>query len=64
MLEIASLFHWHSMLALFWSGLYFIFAVLLASGAAVKFRITPQWAGFSEIIIVGPVLLLGAGLVF
>lgn len=64
MLQIANLFRWHSMLALLWSGLYFVFAVLLASGALVKFRITPQWAGFSEIISIGPVLLLGASLVF
>ena len=61
-LNIAKLFQWHSMIALGWCMIYFTVALLLASGAAVKFRVTPQWAGFSEIISVGPVLFLGASL--
>lgn len=59
-LAISRLYHWASLAALGWCIIYFSFAMLLASGAAVKFRLTPQFAAFSEIISVVPVLATGA----
>jgi Cu2+-exporting ATPase len=40
-----------------WSAVYNIFAILLAAGAFVKFRIPPAYAGLGEIVSVGPVIL-------
>ncbi|KAK4922950.1 hypothetical protein LTR49_009781 [Elasticomyces elasticus] len=40
-----------------WSGIYNIFAILLASGAFVKVRIPAAYAGLGEIVSVGPVVL-------
>ncbi|KAJ9650075.1 hypothetical protein H2198_010602 [Neophaeococcomyces mojaviensis] len=40
-----------------WSFLYNLFAILLASGAFVKVRITPSFAGLGEIVSVLPVVL-------
>lgn len=40
-----------------WSGIYNIFAVTMASGAWVKFRIPPAYAGLGEIVSVIPVIL-------
>jgi len=45
-----------------WSGVYNVFAVLLASGAFVKFRIPPGYAGLGEIVSVGPVIVAAASL--
>lgn len=45
-------------LALGWSVVYNVFAVLLASGAFVNFRIPPKWAGLGEIISLSPVILI------
>lgn len=44
--------------AIAWCGVYFTAAILLASGAAVDFRIPPQYAGLGELVSVLPVLLL------
>ena len=43
-----------------WSAVYNIFAILLAAGAFVKFRIPPGYAGLGEIVSVGPVILVAA----
>jgi len=40
-----------------WSAVYNVFAILLAAGAFVKFRIPPVYAGLGEIVSVGPVIL-------
>lgn len=40
-----------------WSAIYNVFAILLAAGAFVKFRIPPAYAGLGEIVSIGPVLL-------
>ena len=40
-----------------WSAAYNIFAILLASGAFVKFRIEPAYAGLGEIVSVLPVIM-------
>lgn len=52
----------HIVAALAWCVVYFVFAILLASGAFVKFRVQPQWAGLGELISILPVLMIGAGL--
>ncbi|KAL1404865.1 hypothetical protein Q8F55_008476 [Vanrija albida] len=44
--------------AIAWCGVYFTAAIVLASGAAVDFRIPPQYAGLGELVSVLPVLLL------
>lgn len=40
-----------------WSAVYNLFAILLAGGAFVKFRIPPAYAGLGEIVSVMPVIL-------
>lgn len=45
-----------------WAGLYNVFAVLLASGAFVKVRIPPGYAGLGEIVSVVPVVATAATL--
>lgn len=40
-----------------WSAVYNVFAILLAAGAFVKFRIPPAYAGLGEIVSIGPVIL-------
>lgn len=40
-----------------WSGIYNILAVTMASGAWVKFRIPPAYAGLGEMVSVVPVIL-------
>ncbi|KAI9835996.1 MAG: gamma-tubulin [Sclerophora amabilis] len=41
-----------------WSGVYNLFAILLAAGAFVKARIPPAYAGLGEIVSVLPVILV------
>lgn len=45
-----------------WTAVYNLFAILLAAGAFVKFRIPPAYAGLGEIASVGPVILAAASL--
>ncbi|KAH6874356.1 E1-E2 ATPase-domain-containing protein [Thelonectria olida] len=40
-----------------WSGIYNVLAVTMASGAWVKFRIPPAYAGLGEMVSVVPVIL-------
>lgn len=47
-----------------WSAVYNVFAILLASGAFVKFRIPPAYAGLGEIVSVAPVVLAAMSLIW
>jgi len=47
-----------------WSAAYNIFAILLASGAFVKFRVPPAYAGLGEIVSVVPVIVAAASLLW
>ncbi|KAK5697531.1 hypothetical protein LTR97_007669 [Elasticomyces elasticus] len=47
-----------------WSGIYNLFAILLASGAFVKVRIPAAYAGLGEIVSVGPVVLAAMSLMW
>ena len=47
-----------------WTAVYNVFAILLAAGAFVKFRIPPGYAGLGEIASVGPVILAAVTLMF
>jgi heavy metal translocating P-type ATPase len=47
-----------------WSAAYNVFAILLASGAFVKFRIPPAYAGLGEIVSVVPVIVAAVSLLW
>jgi Cu2+-exporting ATPase len=47
-----------------WSAVYNLFAILLASGASVKVRIPPAYAGLGEIVSVAPVVLAAMSLMW
>ncbi|KAL6716101.1 hypothetical protein ACLMJK_005667 [Lecanora helva] len=47
-----------------WSAVYNLSAILLGSGALVKFRIPPAYAGLGEIVSVGPVVLAATSLIW
>lgn len=47
-----------------WSAVYNVLAVTMASGAWVKFRIPPAYAGLGEMVSVIPVVLAAASLLF
>lgn len=57
MIDISALCHWFTLVGIAWCIIYFFFAILLASGATVNFRIPPQFAGLGEIVSVVPVIL-------
>ena len=61
-LAITALGRQHMIMALAWCCCYFIFAILLASGAFVKIRIAPRWAGLGEVVSIVPVLLIAAAM--
>lgn len=61
-LDLARHARQHIVLALAWCVAYFVFAMLFASGAFVRFRIEPQWAGLGELVSVLPVIAIGFGL--
>lgn len=42
-----------------WAGIYNFFAIALAAGALVVWRIEPKWAGIGEFISVMPVIIVG-----
>ncbi|KAJ3511903.1 hypothetical protein NLJ89_g3840 [Agrocybe chaxingu] len=56
LLDIARDAKRHCLLALGWCVVYNVFAILLASGAFVKVRIEPRWAGVGEVVSVLPVI--------
>ena len=43
---------------LIWAGVYNLFAILLAAGSFVKFRIPPAYAGLGEIVSILPIILV------
>ena len=45
-----------------WSFVYNLFAILLAAGAFVNFRVPPAFAGVGEIVSVLPVIAVAVGL--
>lgn len=47
-----------------WSAAYNVFAILLASGAFVTFRIPPAYAGLGEIVSVVPVIFAAVSLLW
>ncbi|KAH7196386.1 E1-E2 ATPase-domain-containing protein [Fusarium flagelliforme] len=47
-----------------WSAVYNILAITMASGAWVKFRIPPRYAGFGEMVSVVPVVLAANSMFF
>lgn len=57
-MDLAFWAHRHTMMALTWAVLYNVFAVLLASGALVRVRIEPRWAGLGELASVLPVVAI------
>lgn len=61
-LDLAVQARQHIFVALAWCCVYFLFAILLASGAFVKWSIQPQWAGLGEVVSVVPVVVVGFGL--
>jgi Cd2+-exporting ATPase len=56
LLDISSAIGTHCRWALAWCICYNLFAILLASGAFVKARIQPRWAGIGEVVSVLPVV--------
>ena len=42
-----------------WAGIYNLFAISLAAGVFVVWRIEPKWAGIGEVISVMPVVIVG-----
>jgi len=59
-LDIAGISNWHVIASLTWCGIYFVFAILLAGGAFVNFRIPPSYAGLGELVSIAPVLVIAA----
>ncbi|KAI5448863.1 hypothetical protein NCC49_006060 [Naganishia albida] len=60
-LRLAQLSRFHVIIGLAWSITYNIFALLLASGAFVKVRIPPAYAGLGEVVSVLPVVAIAFG---
>jgi Cd2+-exporting ATPase len=42
-----------------WAGIYNFFAICLAAGVLVVWRIDPKWAGIGEVVSVMPVVIVG-----
>jgi Cd2+-exporting ATPase len=42
-----------------WAGIYNLFAIALAAGALVVWRIDPRWAGIGELVSVLPAVIVG-----
>ena len=60
-LALARLARWHIKAGFAWSIFYNVFAVLLASGAFVKVRIAPRWAGLGELASLLPIFAAAFG---
>jgi len=45
-----------------WSAVYNLFAILLAAGAFVRFRIPPAYAGLGELVSIMPVIIVAVTL--
>ena len=42
-----------------WAAIYNLFAICLAAGVAVVWRIEPRWAGIGEVVSIMPIILIG-----
>ena len=58
LLDISRQAHVRIVFNFVWSGIYNLFAILLAAGAFVRVRIAPAYAGLGEIVSVLPVILV------
>lgn len=59
-LNVACIHNPHIIAAIAWCGAYFVFAILLAGGAFVNWRISPSYAGLGALVSVVTVLLIAA----
>jgi cation transport ATPase len=59
LLRVARAADLRTRMSLLWCAAYMVGAMVLASGAAVRFRIEPRWAGLGEVVSVLPVVLIG-----
>jgi Cd2+-exporting ATPase len=51
--------HHRVLLNFAWAGVYNLFAICLAAGVLVVWRIEPRWAGIGELVSVLPVVVVG-----
>ena len=58
LLDVSRAAFWRIMINFVWAAIYNVFAILLASGAMVKVRIPPAYAGLGEIVSVLPVVVV------
>jgi Cd2+-exporting ATPase len=57
--DIAESAHKRIVINFAWCFVYNTLAILLASGAAVNVRISPQWAGLGELVSIFPLIIVG-----
>ena len=62
LLDISKAAYLRIMFNFVWSALYNLFAILLAAGAFVKFRIPPAYAGLGEMVSVLPLICVSLSL--
>lgn len=58
LIELSRHCHRQIMFNFTWAAIYNIFAILLASGAFVRFRLPPEYAGLGEAVSILPVILM------
>ena len=58
LIELSRHCHRQIMLNFTWAAIYNVFAILLASGAFVRFRLPPEYAGLGEAVSILPVILM------
>lgn len=62
LLDVSRAAYWRIMINFAWAAIYNVFAILLAAGVAVKWRIEPAYAGLGELVSVLPVVIVAATL--
>ncbi|KAK9311484.1 E1-E2 ATPase-domain-containing protein [Lipomyces starkeyi] len=58
LLDLSKQINYRVIVSVTWACVYNLFAVLIVSGAFVKVRIGPAWAGVSEVISITPVFFV------
>ena len=58
LIDLSSAAYRRIMLNFAWAFIYNVFAILLAAGAFVNIRISPQYAGLGELISIMPVIII------
>ena len=58
LIELSHQSHWQIVFNFTWAAIYNVFAILLAAGAFVKFRLSPEFAGLGEAVSILPVILV------